>query len=34
MAEVLIKNLHKIFDRTEAVSGIDFSVLKIMNLLS
>ena len=26
MAEVLIKNLHKIFDRTEAVSGIDLSI--------
>ena len=26
MAEVLIKNLYKIFDRTEAVSGIDLSI--------
>ena len=26
MAEVLIKNLHKIFDRTEAVNGIDLSI--------
>ena len=26
MAEVLIKNLHKVFDRTEVVSGIDLSI--------
>ena len=26
MAEVIIKNIHKIFDRTEAVRGIDLSI--------